>query len=84
MHALAASCEELRARTGNPPLDQRATIEHDEKLVVFASRAHTNTEFRYSKTEREALQVRTFWHISMFVNGQEHFGTDHKPLEIFS
>jgi hypothetical protein len=21
MHALAASCEELRARTGNPPLD---------------------------------------------------------------
>jgi hypothetical protein len=22
MHALAASCEELRARTGNPPLDR--------------------------------------------------------------
>jgi hypothetical protein len=22
MHALAASCEELRARTGNPPLDK--------------------------------------------------------------
>ena len=37
-------------------LDQGATIEHDEKLVAFASRALTNTEFRYSKTEREALQ----------------------------
>ena len=22
MHALAASCEELRAKTGNPPLDE--------------------------------------------------------------
>jgi hypothetical protein len=28
MHAIAASCEELRARTGNPPLDM-AEIDFD-------------------------------------------------------
>jgi hypothetical protein len=27
MHALAASCEELRARTGNPPLRQKTINE---------------------------------------------------------
>ena len=26
MHALAASCEELRARTGNPPLEKNNRI----------------------------------------------------------
>jgi hypothetical protein len=26
MHALAASCEELRARTGNPPLDGKKEV----------------------------------------------------------
>jgi hypothetical protein len=30
MHALAASCEELRARTGNPPLDY-----HDNYFKYF-------------------------------------------------
>jgi hypothetical protein len=28
MHALAASCEELRARTGNPPLDGKLVCEN--------------------------------------------------------
>jgi hypothetical protein len=27
MHALAASCEELRARTGNPPLDNAYVLD---------------------------------------------------------
>jgi hypothetical protein len=29
MHALAASCEELRARIGNPPLDVVRIINRD-------------------------------------------------------
>ena len=34
MQALAASCEELRARTGNPPLFPR---NGDEKMSVYVS-----------------------------------------------
>ena len=34
MHALAASCEELRARTGNPPLRQIILLIKGGALVL--------------------------------------------------
>jgi hypothetical protein len=34
MHALAASCEELRARTGNPPLDGNPSSNMNSAIVV--------------------------------------------------
>jgi hypothetical protein len=39
MHALAASCEELRARTGNPPLVEKIKAEiyvnQDKSLSIY-------------------------------------------------
>jgi hypothetical protein len=35
MQALAASCEELRARTGNPPLDENYHVKHDSCTLDF-------------------------------------------------
>jgi hypothetical protein len=35
MHALAASCEELRARTGNPPLCRFSTCEFFRAKRIF-------------------------------------------------
>jgi hypothetical protein len=38
MYALAASCEELRARTGNPPLEMYLGRKRDSILLVTSSR----------------------------------------------
>ena len=36
MHALAASCEELRARTGNPPLaEEKLRIQNTEVITIL-------------------------------------------------
>ena len=53
-------------------------------MVIYASRALTNVETRYSQTEREALGV--VWaceHFNRFVKGAPRFTviSDHKPLE---
>jgi hypothetical protein len=38
MHALAASCEELRARTGNPPLEAFEPALQHSKVKWFTDR----------------------------------------------
>ena len=55
----------------------------DEKVTAYASRALTDTEMRYSQTEKEALAI--VWGVEYFhlyVYGHEFvLVTDHKPLE---
>ena len=64
-------------------LTQRSAGEDDNHVVAYASRALTDTETRYSQTEREALAVVwacEHYHLYLFGN---HFTvtSDHKPLE---
>jgi hypothetical protein len=44
MQALAASCEELRARTGNPPLDLESASKRYivNIIILFQSFLHVN------------------------------------------
>ena len=55
----------------------------DEKVIAYASGALTDTEMRYSQTEKEALAI--VWgveHFHAYVYGHEFvLVTDHKPLE---
>lgn len=55
-----------------------------DRVIAFASRALTDTESRYSQTEREALAI--VWaceHFDIYLRGAKSFTviTDHKPLE---
>ena len=57
---------------------------NNQQINAFASRALTDTEKRYSQTEKEALAI--IWaveHFHLFLFGSEFtLVTDHKPLEI--
>lgn len=57
---------------------------NSQQIVAYASRALTDTEKRYSQTEKEALAI--IWaveHFHLFLFGSEFtLVTDHKPLEI--
>ena len=45
MHALAASCEELRARTGNPPLDSISRGFCVYNIVLFCTNSRLHMVF---------------------------------------
>ena len=57
---------------------------NSQKIIAYASRALSDTEKRYSQTEKEALAI--IWaveHFHLFIYGSEFtLVTDHKPLEI--
>ena len=57
---------------------------NSQKIIVYASRALSDTEKQYSQTEKEALAI--IWaveHFYLFIYGSEFtLVTDHKPLEI--
>ena len=66
------------------PVLLAALLVQEGRVVIYASRALTNVETRYSQTEREALAV--VWaceHFNRFVKGAPRFTviSDHKPLE---
>ena len=55
-----------------------------QQIIAYASRALSDTEKRYSRTEKEALAI--IWaveHFHLFIYRSEFtLVTDHKPLEI--
>ena len=57
---------------------------NSQQIIAYASRALSDTEKRYSQTEKEALAI--IWaveHFHLFIYGSEFtLVTDHKPLEI--
>ena len=57
---------------------------NSQQIIAYASRALSDTENRYSQTEKEALAI--IWaveHFHLFIYGSEFtLVTDHKPLEI--
>jgi hypothetical protein len=66
------------------PVGLGAIMSQNGRVVVYASRALSETETRYSQTEREALAV--VWgceHFDMYIRGAPNVNviTDHKPLE---
>jgi hypothetical protein len=73
-------------RVDASPVDLGAILLQDNDRVVcymYASRALTPVESRYSQTEREALTIT--WaceHFDLYLRGLYHFTviTDHKPL----
>ena len=65
------------------PVGLAALLVQEGRVVIYASRALTNVETRYSQTEREALAV--VWaceHFNRFVKGAPRFTviSDHTPL----
>ncbi|XP_052809099.1 uncharacterized protein K02A2.6-like [Mya arenaria] len=76
--------EETQIMTDASPVGLSAIMTQNDKIVAYASRALTDTESRYSQTEREALAV--VWaceHFEIYLRGAPHFTvfSDHKPLE---
>ena len=70
--------------TDASPVGLSGILTQENKVVAYASRALTDTESRYSQTEREALAI--VWaceHFDIYLRGSPHFTvlTDHKPLE---
>jgi len=65
-------------------LSQQEPGINDPKIVAYASRSLTDTEKRYSQTEKEALAiVLSVEHFHLFLYGSEFtLVTDHKPLEV--
>lgn len=65
-------------------LTQRAPGTNKSQIIAYASRALTDTETRYSQTEKEALAI--VWgieHFHLYVYGAPFvLYTDHKPLEL--
>ena len=66
------------------PVGLGAIMSQEGKTVAYASRSLTDTETRYSQTEREALAI--VWaceHFDMYIRGAPlvRIITDHKPLE---
>lgn len=66
------------------PVGLGAIMSQEGKNVAYASRSLTDTETRYSQTEREALAI--VWaceHFDMYIRGAPNVNviTDHKPLE---
>ena len=86
-------CEQVTTSYFNPskettihvdasPVGISAILSQDNRVVMYASRALTDVEQRYSQTDREALAV--VWaceYFNIYVSGS-HFTviTDHKPL----
>ena len=69
--------------TDASPVGLSGILTQEGKVVAYASRALTQTETKYSQTEREALAI--VWaceHYSMYLKGAPCFTvvTDHKPL----
>ena len=62
MHALAASCEELRARTGNPPLDHGTIPGISFDSAATAEKSKSRKRFvrkdQKEKLEKKLLQYR--------------------------
>ena len=70
--------------TDASPVGLSGILTQENKVVAYASRALTDTESRYSQTEREALAI--VWaceHFDIYLRGSPHFTVlpDHKPLE---
>ena len=65
-------------------LAQRKPGTSESKIIAYASRALTDTETRYSQTEKEALAI--VWgieHFHIYLYGAPFIlYTDHKPLEL--
>ncbi|CAC5357575.1 unnamed protein product [Mytilus coruscus] len=66
------------------PVGLGTIISQEGKTVAYASRSLTDTETRYSQTEREALAI--VWaceQFDMYIRGAPNVKiiTDHKPLE---
>ena len=65
MHALAASCEELRARTGNPPLadpiNSKFTDYHENKItVLYRDRNAVAVDCKFDIKEVNSRQLDVF------------------------
>eukprot|EP00794_Sanderia_malayensis_P019767 gene19767-biopygen16415 len=64
-------------------LSQKAHGSSESQIIAYASRALTDTEKRYSQTEKEALAI--VWgieHFHLYIYGAPFvLYTDHKPLE---
>ena len=76
--------KEIKIVVDASPVGLAALLVQEERVVIYASRALTCVEARYSQTEREALAV--VWaceHFNRFIKGELRFTviSDHKPLE---
>ena len=68
--------------TDGSPVGVSAVLTQEGRIIQFASRALTQTEQRYSQTEREALAITwacEYFHIYIF-GAPFSVYTDHKPL----
>ena len=76
--------KEINVITDASPVGLSGMLTQNNKVIAYASRALTDTESRYSQTEREALAI--VWaceHFDIYLRGAPHFTvfTDHRPLE---
>lgn len=75
---------EVKILVDASPIGLGAIMSQKQKSIAYASRALTDTESRYSQTEREALAI--VWaceHFDIYIRGANNVNiiTDHKPLE---